>query len=57
MPARAPNPAPLTVAASLVVIQGGMLLMLAGLELAHVSSERISLGVSTAVFVAAYGGI
>lgn len=29
--------------------------MLAVLELAHVSSERMSLGVSTAVFFAAYG--
>ena len=34
-----------------------MLLMLAALELAHVSSERMSLGVSTAVFFAVYGAI
>ena len=31
--------------------------MLAALELAHVSSERLSLGVSTAVFFAAYGAV
>ncbi len=55
MPGRLVNPAPLTVAASLVVIQGGLLLVFAVLELASVSSDRISLGVSTAVFFVIYG--
>ena len=55
MPTRPENPAPLTVAASLVVIQGALLLTFAVLELAHISSERISLGVSTAIFFAVYG--
>ncbi len=48
-------PAPLTVAASVVVIQGTLLVVLAGVELAHVSSQRITLGVSTAVFFLVYG--
>jgi hypothetical protein len=45
------------VAASLVVIQGGLLLGFAVLELASVSSDRISLGVSTAIFFALYGAL
>ncbi len=51
------NPAPLTVAASLVTIQGGLLLVFAVLELASVSSDRISLGVSTAIFFLVYGAL
>jgi hypothetical protein len=57
VPTRPENPAPLTVAASLVVIQGALLLTFAVLELAHVSSERVSLGVSTAVFFVLYGAV
>lgn len=55
MPAPASNPAPLTVAASLVAIQGVLLLGFAVLELANISSARISLGLSTAIFFAVYG--
>ena len=55
VPARPVNPAPLTVAASLVAIQGGLLLVFAVLELASVSSDRISLAVSTAIFFVIYG--
>jgi len=55
VPTRPANPAPLTVAASLVVIQGGLLLVFAVLELASLSSDRISLGVSTAIFFVIYG--
>jgi hypothetical protein len=47
----------LTVAASLVAIQGALLVTFAVLELASISSDRISLGVSTAVFFAIYGGL
>lgn len=54
---RPENPAPLNVAASLVVIQGFLLLALAVLELASISSDRVSLGVSTAVFFLVYGGL
>ena len=49
------NPPPLTVAASLVVLQGFVLLALGVLELANVSSERMSMGVSTALFFVVYG--
>ena len=49
------NPPPLTVAASLVCIQGFVLLGLAVLELASMTSDRMSTGVSTAVFFLVYG--
>ena len=49
------NPPPLTVAASLVAIQATVLVALAVLELANVSSDRMSMGVSTAVFFLVYG--
>ncbi len=48
------TPPPLTVAASLVGVQGVVLLLLALAELANISPERRSLGLSTAVFFAAY---
>ena len=51
------NPPPLTVAASLVAVQGFVLVALAVLELVNASSERLSLGVSTAVFFLVYGGL
>ena len=49
------NPPPLNVAASLVVLQGSVLVGFAVLELANVTSERLSMGVSTAVFFLLYG--
>lgn len=49
------NPAPLVVAASLAAIQGGILLVFSVLELAHVSGDRLTMGVTTAVFFAIYG--
>jgi hypothetical protein len=45
------------VAASLVAVQGFVLVALAVLELVNVSSERLSLGVSAAVFFLVYGGL
>ena len=51
------NPPPLTVAASLVAVQATVLVGLAVMELASVSSERMSMGVSTAVFFLAYGTV
>ena len=51
------NPPQLTVAASLVAVQGFVLVALAVLELVNVSSERLSLGVSAAVFFLVYGGL
>jgi hypothetical protein len=50
-----PNPPQLVVAASLAAVQGVVLLLLAVLEGAHVSSERMSMGVTTSVFFAVYG--
>ncbi len=53
--AAAGNPPPLTVAASLVGVQAVVLLVLAVLETANLVDERRSMGLSTAVFFAAYG--
>lgn len=50
-------PAPLTVAASLVAVQGVLLLAFAVLELVNVSSARVSLGLSTAFFFLVYGAL
>ena len=55
MAPRRDNPAPLTVAASLVAVQGALLLAFAAIEVFSVSSERIALGVSTAGFFLLYG--
>ncbi len=49
------NPPPLTVAASVVGVQGLVLLILAVLEAGSIDDDRRSLGVSTAAFFAAYG--
>ena len=49
------NPPPLTVAASLVVLQGGCLVAFGVLELANLTSERLEMGVSTAIFFIVYG--
>jgi hypothetical protein len=50
-----PNPPPLTAAASLVAVQGIVLLFLAVMETANLADERRSLGLSTTFFFAAYG--
>ena len=52
---RAPNPAPLIAAASLVAIEALVLLGYAVLELANVSSDRVAVAVTTSLFFAAYG--
>ena len=49
------NPAPLVVAASLVAVEGGLLLMFALLELGSLASDRLTMGLTTAVFFAVYG--
>ena len=49
------RPAPLVVAASIAALEGVELLLLAALEAASVDSERLSLGISTAVFFALTG--
>jgi len=49
------NPAPLVVAASLVAVEGGLMLMFALMEMGSLASERLTMGVTTAVFFAVYG--
>jgi uncharacterized membrane protein (DUF2068 family) len=50
-------PPPLAVAASVVAVQGTVLVLLGVAELANVSSERVGLGLSTAGFFAGYGAV
>jgi hypothetical protein len=54
---RRDNPAPLIVAASLVAVEGLLLICYAVLELANVSSERVAVAVTTAAFFAVYGAL
>ena len=49
------TPPPLTVAASVVAVQGLALVLFGVLELADVSPERRSMGISTAAFLMGYG--
>ncbi|MFA6298386.1 MAG: hypothetical protein WC642_04425 [Nocardioides sp.] len=49
------NPPPLLVAASLVAVQGLLLLLFAVLEIASLSAERMSMGLTTSAFFLAYG--
>lgn len=55
MSRRQDNPAPLVVAASLVAVEGGLLVMYALMEMGSLSSDRITMGITTAAFFAAYG--
>lgn len=56
-PVRGQVPPPLTVAVSVVAVQGLGVLLFAVLQLAEVSSERTAVGVSNAVFFGAYGAL
>ena len=47
--------APLTVAASLVAVEGAVLVMLAVAELVSLSAVRLTMGLTTAVFFVVYG--
>ncbi len=49
-------PPPLIVAASLTAVEGLVLLLLAVAELANLSSERLTMGATTAAFFAIFGG-
>jgi hypothetical protein len=53
----AANPATLVVAASLVAVEGLLLLGYAVLELANLSSDRVAVAVTTTLFFGAYGGL
>lgn len=52
-----PNPAPLVVAASLVAVEGVLLLGYAVLELASLEADRAAVALTTSVFFAAYGAL
>lgn len=54
---RPSNPPALVAAASLVAVEGLLLLAYAVLELASLSSERVAVAVTTSVFFAAYGAL
>jgi hypothetical protein len=49
------TPAPLVVAASLVAIEGGLMVAYAILELFSLDSDRVAVGLTTAAFFAIYG--
>lgn len=48
-------PAPLLVAASLVAVEGGLLLVFAVLEVFNLGSGRVAMGITTTLFFALYG--
>jgi hypothetical protein len=52
---RSDNPPPLVVAASLAAVQGGLLVLYGVLEVANLSLDRLSMGVTTAAFFLAAG--
>ena len=56
-PTRFDAPAPLVVAASLAAIEGLVICVYGLLELFSVSPGRVTMGLTTAVFFAAYGGL
>jgi len=49
------NPAPLVVAASLVAVEGLVMVLFAVLEAANLSTARVTMGVTTSLFFAVYG--
>ena len=49
------RPTPLVVAASLVAVEGLLMLLLAVLELASLDADRLAMGATTSIFFAAYG--
>ena len=56
-PPRTGAPAPLLVAASLVAVEGVLVLLLAVLELRSLDAARASMAITTAVFFAGYGAL
>jgi hypothetical protein len=51
------QPSPLVVAASLVAVEGVLLLAYGVLEAANVHADRVAMGVTTALFFAALGAV
>jgi hypothetical protein len=54
---RPAGPAPLVVAASLVAVEGLLLLGYAVLELASISADRVAVALTTTIFFAAYAAL
>ena len=52
---RSDQSAPLTVAASLVAVEGAVLVLLAVAELVSLSAVRLTMGLTTAMFFVVYG--
>ena len=52
---RSDQSAPLTVAASLVAVEGAVLVLLAVAELVSLSAVRLTMGLTTAIFFVVYG--
>ena len=51
------NPAPLLVAASLVAVEGLMMVILALVEVGNLSSNRVTMGITTTAFFVLYGAV
>lgn len=51
------RPAPLLVAASLVAVEGLMMVILAVIELGNLSSDRATMGITTTAFFVLYGAL
>ena len=54
---RAATPAPLVTAASLAAVEGVVIVLLAVLEAASLTGGRLTMGLTTTLFFAAYGGL
>jgi hypothetical protein len=54
---RPASPAPLVTAASLAAIEGVVILLLAVLEVASLTGGRLTMGLTTTLFFALYGGL
>ena len=57
MTQRPASPAPLVTSASLAALEGVVILLLAVLEIASLTGGRLTMGLTTTLFFAAYGGL
>jgi hypothetical protein len=54
---RPASPAPLVTSASLAAVEGVVILLLAVLEIASLTGGRLTMGLTTTLFFASYGGL
>jgi hypothetical protein len=54
---RPASPAPLVTAASLAAVEGVVIILLAVLEIASLTGDRLTMGLTTSLFFALYGGL